>query len=87
MPRLKNAVKALRQSKKNQTRNTDVKNNLDFLMRKSKRLAETKDAKAAEMTKAVIKALDKASQKGVLKKNTVARRKSRFLKAMKAMVK
>lgn len=43
--------------------------------------------KAKESLKKSIKSLDKAVQKKVLHKNTVARKKSRLNKAVKAMVK
>lgn len=43
--------------------------------------------KAKEFLKKSIKALDKAAQKKVLHKNTIARKKSRINRAVKALVK
>ena len=43
--------------------------------------------KAKESLKKSIKALDKAAQKKVLHKNTIARKKSRLNKTVKALVK
>jgi small subunit ribosomal protein S20 len=83
MPQLKNAKKALRQSYVREERNTDVKVNIKYLTKQTKQQAEAKDAKATESLKATIKALDKAQQKGVLKKNTVARKKSRLIKTVR----
>lgn len=41
---------------------------------------------AQEMLKAAVKALDKASRKGIIKKNTAARRKSKLNKEVKKIV-
>ncbi len=83
MPQLRNAKKALRQSYAREERNTDVKVNIKYLTKQTKQQAEAKDAKATESLKATIKALDKAQQKGILKKNTVARKKSRLIKTVR----
>jgi small subunit ribosomal protein S20 len=58
-------------------------------LRKSFRQAlETSNAKeAGEMARAAIKAIDKAVQKKVLKRNTAARMKSRLMKKLNAMAK
>jgi len=47
-------------------------------------LLAAKDAKAGEALKAAIKAIDKAAQKGVLKKETASRKISRLTKAVSA---
>ena len=44
-----------------------------------------KVAEAQELLKAAIKALDKAAQKNVIKKNTAARKKSRLNAAVKKL--
>lgn len=85
MPQLRNAKKALRQSYKREERNTNIKVNIKYLTKRTKKLAESKDAKATETLNATIKALDKAAQKGIMKKNSVARKKSRLIKAVKAL--
>lgn len=84
MPQLRNAKKALRQSEKRATRNHDVKVNIKYLTKQTKKLAATNDAKTEESLKATIKAIDKASQHGVLKKNTAARYKSRLIKGIRS---
>lgn len=83
MPQLRNAKKALRQSEKRAIRNQNVKTNIKFLEKQVKKLAESKDTKAAESLGKAIKAIDKAAQKGILKKNTAARKKSRLSKFLK----
>lgn len=86
MPQLKNAEKALRQSLKRQVRNTRVNENIAYLLKSSKRLAAAKDKKWQETVTAAIKAIDKAAQKGIMKKNTAARTKSRLAKQIKKMM-
>ena len=81
MPNKKNAEKALRQSKKRAERNKQVKDTIAYLRRGVRKAIEAKDNKSAEETsKRAIKALDKAVQNNVMKKNTVARIKSRLAK-------
>jgi small subunit ribosomal protein S20 len=87
MPQLKNAKKALRQSERRAFRNQDVKVNIKYLTKQTRKLAEAKDAKAEESLKATIKAIDKAAQKGVMKKNTAARKKTRLIKFMRTVEK
>lgn len=85
MPQLRNAKKALRQSDKRFERNRDVKVNIKYLTKQTRQLAEAKDAKAEESLKTTIKAIDKATQKGILKKNTGARKKSRLIADVKRL--
>ena len=78
MPILQNAKKALRQSQVREARNIKVRENIAFMRRNFRKLLE---AKKLDEAKALIrdlgKALDKAVTKGVVKKNTAARIKSR----------
>lgn len=83
MPQLKNAEKALRKSIKLRARNQKVTDNIAFLLKSSKRLAASKDKKWQETVLAAVKAIDKAAQKGIMKKNTAARTKSRLIKQIR----
>ena len=83
MPQLRNAKKALRQSEKRALRNQNVTTNIKYLEKQFKKQATAKDAKSADTMKNLIKAIDKASQKGILKKNTAARKKSRLSSFLK----
>ncbi len=86
MPIKKAAMKALRQAKKRTLRNQKVKDGIHFLRRSVRKAIESKEAKSAEeIAKALIKSLDKAAQNSVLKKNTVARLKSRLAKKVNAL--
>lgn len=82
---MKSAKKALRKSEKRAEFNQDAKENIRFLMKRTRKLSEQKDAKAEETLRAAIKAIDKAAQKGIFKKNTAARKKSRLIKQAKVL--
>lgn len=85
MPNKANARKALRQSKKNAAAN--------LLRRDAFKTALKKVAKATSKTEALKlisvaqKALDKAAHRGVIKKNTAARKLSRLAKRVSSMAK
>ncbi len=85
MPQLRNAEKALRQSLKRKVRNTNVKDNIAYLVKTAKKQAEANNAKAQETVKAAMKAIDKAAQKGIVKLNTASRQKSRLIKIIKKL--
>lgn len=78
MPNIKSAKKELRKSAKRQKFNKKIKNNLDSLLKKSRKAIEAGDEKAKDLVKQTLKAFDKAAQKGVIKKNTGNRKKSRL---------
>ncbi len=84
MPIKRAAFKALRQNAKHRQRNLVVKQNVKKSVKAVRKAVAAKDrVKAAEMLKTAIKVLDRAAQKGVLKKNTSARLKSRLHRAIK----
>jgi len=86
MPQMKAAEKALRQTKKRTVKNNQIKKNLDYLLRSFKKAINAKDGqKSQEIAKQLAKALDKAAQKQVIKKNNAARKKSRLMKKVKAI--
>jgi small subunit ribosomal protein S20 len=85
MPQLKNAEKALRQSEKRRVRNEGITSNIDYLVKVTKKEALAKSAKAEETLKSAIKAIDKATQKGILKLNTASRQKSRLIALVKQL--
>jgi small subunit ribosomal protein S20 len=82
MPNIESAKKELRKSVKRNARNSNIEKNLKDLVKKSRKAIETKDAKAKELVAKTMKALDKAAQKGIIKKNTCDRRKSRLHKKL-----
>ncbi|MFC1638688.1 30S ribosomal protein S20 [Patescibacteria group bacterium] len=85
MPIKKSAMKALRQSDKRAKRNTDVKETIAYKRRMTRKAIEAGELKKAqELAAQVVKAVDKAVQNGVLKKNTASRIKSRLAARLKA---
>ena len=85
MPIKKSAKKALRQGLKHAIKNVKIKETIKELIKKSKKLIEAKDQSAIDKIKATIKAIDQARQKGILKKNTGSRKKSRLMKKLNLM--
>ncbi len=80
-PITKSAKKALRQSKKRRVRNIQKKKIIKKLLKEIKNLvSEKKSEEAKKLLPQVYKLLDKAAKTGLIKKNTVARKKSRITK-------
>ncbi len=83
MPIIKSAKKALRQNQKRKQENLKVKNKMKDQIKKLKSFIFAEQKKEAQgILSKVYKAIDKAAKKGVIKKNTAARKKSRLNKAM-----
>ncbi len=80
MPNKPAAIKALRQTKKHAAHNNKIMAGVEIALRTARKAvtAKTKDAK--DKVKLAIKTLDKAAQKGNIKANTAARKKSRLMK-------
>ncbi len=85
MPNTKSAKKRLRQSLERRARNRAVKSALRTQMRKVREAAKAGELeRAQEEFRRACKKLDQAAAKGVIHRNSAARRKSRlnaFLKA------
>ncbi|MEA2088402.1 MAG: 30S ribosomal protein S20 [Patescibacteria group bacterium] len=82
MPVKKSAKKTLRKDKKKALRNKNVNMESKTLIKKTRKAIDSKAKDARELVKKTIKKLDKAAQKGIIKKNTVARKKSRIMKRL-----
>jgi len=87
MPNTLSAKKELRKNIKRQARNKKIKDNLKDLIKKSRQAIAAKNAQAKELVAKTLKALDKAAQKGVIKKNTCNRRKSKLQQSLNKSVK
>lgn len=84
MPTKKSAIKTLRKDAKRRVYNLRIKRNLKEAIKIARRAIKEKSSKDAESRiKEAVKFLDKAAQKGVIKKNNAARRKSRLWQALK----
>lgn len=81
MPKRPTAAKSVRQNVKRRAGNRTIRSGLRTQLKKFIKAVETGDAEAArEELRLSIKALDKTAGKGLIKKNTAARRKSRLTK-------
>lgn len=80
MPTIESAKKELRKNKQRQLRNKKAEDNLEYLIKKSRQVIADKKTEAKEMLAKTLKALDEAAQRGLLKKNTANRKKSRLQK-------
>jgi small subunit ribosomal protein S20 len=76
--RSRSALKRLRQTVKRTLRNRAVKSRVKTLVKKAR---ATRDPEAL---RAAVKAIDKAAAKGILHRNTAARKKSRLMRAVQA---
>lgn len=84
MPIIKSAKKALRASKRKKVYNDRRKDALKEAVKEVKKLIAEKKIKEAEAAIAkAYQAIDKGAKRGVIKKNTAARKKSRLVKAIK----
>ena len=80
MPNIKSQKDRVIQSAKEQARNKAIKSNLKTVVKKADAaIASGAEDKAAAL-KAAVSAIDKAQTKGVLHKNTAARKVSRLAK-------
>ncbi|MEZ5243974.1 MAG: 30S ribosomal protein S20 [Acidimicrobiales bacterium] len=80
---IKSQIKRNRQTEKRNLRNRKVRSEL-HTRTKTALTAIDEGENAEEAVKAAIKRIDKAAQKGLLKKNTAARRKSRLMRRLNA---
>lgn len=88
MPNIKSAIKRVKVSEKNNMKNSAQKSALRTSIKNLEVAIESKDidtAKSALLT--ATKSLDKAVTKGLIKKNTAARKKSRLTKQVNEIAK
>ncbi len=82
MPIKKASWKHYRQTPKRTAHNTKIRIALEMVIKKARKAIASKSSDVQDKVKATIKALDKAAQKGMIKKNNAARKKSRLMKAL-----
>lgn len=86
MPNIHAAEKAMRRSAKLKVRNRGAVSHARSQVKQASVAITAGDAAEAEKTTlAAIRALDTAAQKGIIKKNNAARRKSRLMKKLNAL--
>ena len=82
MPIKESAKKALRQAKKHHELNLARSKAAKDVVKKIKKLALTNKDEAKKLMATAYQAIDKAARRGVIKRNTAARRKSRLMKLL-----
>ena len=81
MPITSSAKKALRASKKKRIFNLKRKNDMGIAIKQYKKLVVAKKLdEAQKLIPTLQKAIDKAAKRGIIKKNTASRNKSRLSK-------
>lgn len=80
MPNTKSAKKELRKSVKREAANVKVKKIMKNTIKSSLKKVQTKDKSVKEDLAKIMKDIDKAAKKGIIKKNNAARKKSRLAK-------
>lgn len=85
MPNRTSAKKELRKREVRTEFNKKVKDTTKSLVKKGLKAVIAKDKDAKDTVAKALKALDKAAQKGIIKKNTRNRRKSRLAKKLNSI--
>ncbi|KZE40067.1 30S ribosomal protein S20 [Bhargavaea cecembensis] len=80
MANSKQAIKRIRQNETVSAQNATQKSAMRTAMKKAETAIANNDENAQELLKDAIQKLDKAANKGLIHKNTVARQKSRLTK-------
>lgn len=83
MPITQSAKKAVRGSLRKKAFNDQRKKAMKEIIKKIEKIAKTDKAEAVKMLASAFQAIDKSAQKGVIKKNNAARKKSRLSKLVK----
>lgn len=85
MPNKKSAKKELRKNLKRKTANQKQMAGLRKLVKNNLNAIKAQEKKVKDDFKATMQALDKAAKKGLIKKNTAARKKSRLQKKINSI--
>lgn len=80
MANIKSQIKRNRQNEKRRLRNRQVRSEMSTRTKAAVAAADENADDVDELVKAAIQRIDKAAQKGVLHKNTAARKKSRLMR-------
>jgi small subunit ribosomal protein S20 len=84
MANIKSAEKRVLTAAKRNLRNKAVKSNLKSTLKKADAALLSKDATSSEAVKTALKKLDESVTKGIMHKNTAARKKSKLAKRLNA---
>lgn len=83
MANTKSAKKAIRVQERRRKRNVSIRTGIKTALKKANNAITGDDAEARQAaTRSAISAVDKAVAKGIIHKNTAARKKSRLMKRL-----
>ena len=83
MAKTKSALKRMRSSEKRRLRNRRVRSETRTYIKRARAQIEAGELEEAQKSVAqAVRALDKAAEKGILHKNSAARRKSRLMRKL-----
>ncbi len=85
MANTKSAEKAIRASARKAAHNRPIRSGVRTAVTKARQAIPAGGDAAAEAVRQAASALDKAAQKGVMHRNTAARKKSRLMKRLHAL--
>jgi small subunit ribosomal protein S20 len=85
MPNKQSAAKELRKAVKRNAANKKVADKIKNLVKINLKQLKASNKAVKESYTKTIKAIDKAAKKGVIKKNTASRKKSRLMKKVAAL--
>ncbi|ANU16996.1 30S ribosomal protein S20 [Planococcus maritimus] len=80
MPNIKSAIKRVRTTDKKNAQNSSVKTAMRSSVKKADNAVANNEENKGDSLKAAIKQVEKAASKGLIHKNTAARRKSSLMK-------
>ncbi|MDE4083746.1 30S ribosomal protein S20 [Planococcus maritimus] len=80
MPNIKSAIKRVRTNDTKNAQNTSVKTAMRSSVKKAEKAVANNEENKGDSLKAAIKQVEKAASKGLIHKNTAARRKSSLMK-------
>ncbi|MFA5880167.1 MAG: 30S ribosomal protein S20 [Candidatus Margulisiibacteriota bacterium] len=80
MANLKSSKKSILTTKRNQTKNSKHKNKMKTFIKKALIAIEDKEVSALELVTKSLQVIDKTAGKGVIKRKTAARKKSKLMK-------
>lgn len=84
MANIKSAIKRIKTNKRNQMRNRRAKISIKNAIKAAQEAILNKKEDALQLIRKAVSILDKQACKGVLHKNTAARKKSNLMKKIKA---
>ena len=80
MPNIESAIKRVRTNETKNAQNSHVRSTMRTAVKKADQALLNNEENAADSVKAAIKQVEKAASKGLIHKNTAARKKSRLMK-------